>query len=264
MRKIAIFFSLLAAAAIMLFFTPYDAAAMNGCDTNCATCHKLEKQEASEIVKELNPGLAVEDVQLSPSKGLWEIVVKSKAEPKGEKVILYLDFSKGNMFIGKLIKLKTKENLTEKRNMELNKVDYSAIPIKDALFLGDKNAKHKVIVFTDPDCPYCKKLHDEIKKVIAKRQDIAFYILLYPITKLHPDSLKKSKAVMCAKSLQLLDDAFDKKPLPEPSCSAKSVDENIRIAEGLGLTGTPAIVFPDGVLIRGAMPAEEILRLIDK
>lgn len=69
---------------------------------------------------------------------------------------------------------------------------------------------------------------------------------------------------MCAKSLQLLDDAFDKKPLPEPSCTAKIVDDNIKTAEGLGLTGTPAIIFPDGVLIRGAMPAEEILRLIDK
>ncbi|MBF0554341.1 MAG: DsbC family protein [Nitrospirae bacterium] len=264
MRIIANACSILAAAAIMLLLASYNADAMNGCDTNCATCHKLSKQEATEIVNGLNPGLSVEGVQVSPSKGLWEIVVKSKTEPKGEKVILYLDFSKGNLLIGKLIKLKTKENLTDKRNMELNKVDYSAIPVKDALLLGEKNAKHKVIIFTDPDCPYCKKLHEEIKKIVAKRSDIAFYILLYPITKLHPDSMKKSRTVMCAKSLQLLDDAFDKKPLPEPACSAKTIDDNIKVAEGLGITGTPAIILPDGVLIRGAMPAEELLHLIDK
>ncbi|MBF0404506.1 DsbC family protein [Candidatus Magnetominusculus xianensis] len=261
MRKIMSVFLVLAAATIIL---AANAAAMNGCDSNCISCHKLDKHEAAEIIRELNPGLTVESVQISPSRGLWEIAVKSKAEPKGEKAIWYLDFSKGNIIIGKLIGLKTKENLTEKRNIELNKVDYSSIPIKDALLLGEKSAKHKVIIFTDPDCPYCKRLHDELKKIVAKRTDTAFYILLYPITKLHPEALKKSKSVMCAKSLQLLDDAFDKKPLPEPTCNAKSVDDNIKIAEGLGLSGTPALVFPDGVLIRGAMPAEEILRLLDK
>ncbi|MBF0320280.1 MAG: DsbC family protein [Nitrospirae bacterium] len=252
------------AVAAMLLFMPGGAGAMDGCDSNCAACHKLDKQEAAEILKELIPGHTVESVQVSPSKGLWEIAVKPKAEPKGEKGLLYLDFSKGNIFVGKLIKLKTKENLTDKRHMELNKVDYSAIPVKDTLLLGDKSAKHKIIVFTDPDCPHCKKLHDELKKVIAKRKDVAFYILLYPITKLHPDALKKSKSVMCAKSLQLLEDAFDKKPLPEPACNSKAVDDNIKMAEALGLTGTPALVFPDGVLIRGAMSAEELLRLIDK
>jgi thiol:disulfide interchange protein DsbC len=264
MRKITNACAVLAAVAIMLFFAPYDAAAMDGCDTNCTACHKLDKQEAAEKVSELIPGLTVESVQISPSKGLWEIAVRPKNEPKGEKLILYLDFSKGNAFLGKLIKLKTKENLTEKRSMELNKVDYSAIPTKDALFLGDKNAKHKIIVFTDPDCPHCKKLHEELKKVVARRKDVAFYIILYPIVKLHPEAMRKARVVACAKSLQLLDDAFDKKPLPEPSCSAKSVDDNIKMAEGLGLTGTPAIIFPDGVLIRGGMPADELLHLLDK
>ncbi|WP_420264386.1 DsbC family protein [Candidatus Magnetominusculus dajiuhuensis] len=264
MRIIISVCMILAAATIMPLLAPHRAAAMNGCDTNCASCHKLDKQEAAEIVSGLNPGLSVEGVAVSPSKGLWEIIVKSKAEPKGEKVILYLDFSKGNLFVGKLIKLKTKENLTDKRNMELNKVDYSSIPVKDALLLGEKNAIHKIIIFTDPDCPYCKKLHEELKKIVAKRSDIAFYILLYPISKLHPDSMKKSRAVVCAKSLQLLDDAFDKKPMPEPACSAKPIDDNIKTAEGLGITGTPAIVLPDGVLIRGAMQAEELLHLIDK
>ncbi|MCG6551761.1 MAG: DsbC family protein [Candidatus Magnetominusculus sp. LBB02] len=263
MRKLTAV-SLVIAAAMAVLLAPHNAAAMNGCDTNCASCHKLDKQEAATILSELNSNLAVESVDVSASKGLWEIVVRPKNEPKGERGILYMDFSKGNVLIGKLVKLKTKEDLTTKRNMELNKVDYSSISTKDALYLGEKTAKYKLIVFTDPDCPFCKKFHEEIKKVVSQRKDIAFNIILFPIAKLHPDATKKSKSIMCTKSLQSLDDAFDKKPLPEPSCPSKAVEDNIKIAEGLGLTGTPAVVFPDGVLIRGAMPAEELIRLIDK
>ena len=41
---------------------------------------------------------------------------------------------------------------------KINKVDVSQIPVKDALVVGRKDAKTKVIVFTDPECPYCQKL----------------------------------------------------------------------------------------------------------
>ena len=102
-----------------------------------------------------------------------------------------------------------------------------------------------------------------MKKVITERRDIAFYIILYPLP-MHKDAYDKAKAILCEKSLDLLDAAFEKKPLPKPSCDTKAVDENLKLAEKLGITGTPAVIFPDGTLIPGAMEADAIIRQIDR
>jgi thiol:disulfide interchange protein DsbC len=102
-----------------------------------------------------------------------------------------------------------------------------------------------------------------MKKVVAERKDIAFYIILYPLP-MHKEAYGKVKAILCEKSLDLLEAAFEKKPLPAPKCDTKLVDENIKLAETLGIGGTPAVVFPDGTLIPGAMEAEAIIKQIDK
>ncbi|MBI3397871.1 MAG: thioredoxin domain-containing protein [Deltaproteobacteria bacterium] len=60
-------------------------------------------------------------------------------------------------------------------------VDVSQIPLNEALVMGDANALKKVIVFTDPDCSYCGKLHEEINKIVSTRTDIVFFIKLYPL-----------------------------------------------------------------------------------
>jgi len=102
-----------------------------------------------------------------------------------------------------------------------------------------------------------------MKKVITERKDIAFYIILYPLA-MHKDAYGKAKAIICEKSLDLLEAAFEKKPLPKPSCDTKAIDENIKLAEKLGITGTPAVIFPDGTLVPGAMEADAIIQQIDK
>jgi thiol:disulfide interchange protein DsbC len=102
-----------------------------------------------------------------------------------------------------------------------------------------------------------------MKKVIKSRRDIAFYIILYPLP-MHKEAFDKAKAIICEKSLDMLEDAFEKKPLPKPKCDTRAVDENIKLAQKLGITGTPAVIFPDGVLIPGAISAEAIIRQIDK
>jgi thiol:disulfide interchange protein DsbC len=102
-----------------------------------------------------------------------------------------------------------------------------------------------------------------MKKVIAERKDIAFYIILYPLP-MHKEAYGKSKAIICEKSLELLEAAFEKKPLPKPSCETTVIDENIKLAEKLGISGTPAMVFPDGGLVSGAMEPDAIIKLIDK
>lgn len=102
-----------------------------------------------------------------------------------------------------------------------------------------------------------------MKKVIAERKDIAFYIKMYPLP-MHKDAYDKAKAIVCEKSLALLDDAFEKKPLPKPKCETTVVDENIKLAQKLGISGTPAVIFPDGKVVPGAVDAKTIIEKIGK
>jgi len=102
-----------------------------------------------------------------------------------------------------------------------------------------------------------------MKKVVAERKDIAFYIKMYPLP-MHKDAYDKAKAIVCEKSLALLEDAFEKKPLPKPKCETTVIDENIKLAQKLGISGTPAMILPDGKIVPGAMDAKTLIEKIVK
>jgi len=102
-----------------------------------------------------------------------------------------------------------------------------------------------------------------MKKVIKERKDIVFFIKLYPLP-MHKDAYAKAKAIICEKSLELLEDAFEKKPMPKPKCETTAVDDNVKLAEKLGISGTPAMVMPDGRLIPGYMDAAALIKSIEK
>ncbi len=103
-----------------------------------------------------------------------------------------------------------------------------------------------------------------MKKVIENRKDIAFYIKLFPLP-MHKDAYGKAKAIACGNfSLALLDDAFEKKPLPEAKCETTAIDDTIKLGQKLGINGTPAVIFPDGRVIPGAVDADAIIKAVDK
>jgi thiol:disulfide interchange protein DsbC len=100
-----------------------------------------------------------------------------------------------------------------------------------------------------------------MKKVIEKRKDIAFYIKMFPL-KMHPGAYEKAKAIVCEKSLSLLDDAFEKKQLPKPKCETTVIDENVKLGEKLGISGAPTLIMPDGRVIQGYREAAAIIELV--
>jgi thiol:disulfide interchange protein DsbC len=100
-----------------------------------------------------------------------------------------------------------------------------------------------------------------MKKVVEKRKDIVFFIKMFPL-KIHPGAYEKAKAIVCEKSLTLLDDAFEKKELPKPKCETSVIDENIKLGEELGITGAPALITPDGRVMPGYKKADAIIELL--
>lgn len=226
-----------------------------GCMGKCTDCHNLSKDEAKKLLKGDQFKITVDEVRPAKIKGLWEV----RLTQFNKKIVLYIDFSKKHLIEGQ-VKFTQLDKIGEQE--PLRKVDVSAIPLGDAIIMGDPNAPKKIIVFDDPDCPYCKMLHQDIKKSLLKRADVAYYIKMYPLP-IHPQAYAKAKAIVCSKSAQMLDDAFEGKPLPEPNCETSAVDENIKLARELEISGTPAIILPDGKIIPGYAPIDDILLLMD-
>lgn len=254
--------------AILLFVSGMhlnhaDAFSSNGGKGDCTKCHSLSKQEANGIIRALKiPGAEILRIEISPVKGLWEISV----DLKGEGGLFYVDFSKKYVLQGPIVEIKSGTNKTLESLAKIKpnkKVDFSKIPLDNALIMGNILAPIKAVVFTDPDCSYCGTLHREMEKVIEQRKDIAFYIILFPLF-IHKDAYWKSKSVFCRKSLKMLEDAFAHKEIPRPECDTKEIDNNIKLAQSLGITGTPTIVSADGRVHSGSISAEQLVDLLQE
>jgi thiol:disulfide interchange protein DsbC len=102
-----------------------------------------------------------------------------------------------------------------------------------------------------------------MKKVVNERKDIAFLIKMFPL-KMHPDAYEKSKSIVCENSLTLLENALEKKKIPPPKCKTGVIDDTIKLAGKLGITGAPTMVMPDGRVIAGFLDAKNLKEQIDK
>jgi thiol:disulfide interchange protein DsbC len=225
-------------------------------------CASITAKELQELLVKINAGNAtVSYIRESSLAGICEVAI----EREGQASIFYIDAAKTHLFFGSLVDMKTMANYTMqslKAIQDKKKIDISKIPLDNALVLGDAAAAKKVIIFTDPDCPYCSNLHQVLKQITGKRKDISFYIKLFPL-EMHKDAYWKSRSIVCNKSLQLLEDCFNIKEIEKKDCNTDEIDNNLKLAKSLGITGTPAIILPDGRLRMGALPEEELINLID-
>ena len=244
----------------VLFFLPATSAAFGGggegCGAgSCVECHSMDLPEAELLLKGLVE--KVHSVEFSTVPGLWKVEV----EGKGQRGAVYVDFSKGYVISGRILRISDWSDVTTGSAPVEKKADPAAIPLDDALLLGSKSAPKKAIVFTDPQCPYCVKFHAELKEVVAKDSDVAFYLKLFPL-KSHPDAYRISRSVVCSGSMKLLEDSFEGKAVPDPSCETDAVDRTLSLVSELGIRSPPTLVLPDGRILSGFKPAEKILELM--
>ncbi|MGB7631307.1 MAG: DsbC family protein [Candidatus Deferrimicrobium sp.] len=253
------FLSACAVAVFLALFLSAPAAAFQkeaGVTKDCSECHKLSKEEAGKTLGKIVDNVVA--VTPGPFPGVWEVDVARN----GKTYPLYIDYSLKYLFNGQFIRLSDMANLTGQRYTDLNRVDVASIPVGDAIRIGSPKAKKTVIVLSDPTCPYCVKLHGEIRKASAMDADVAFLVMPYPRNSNDKVTYRKCQAVYCLKSEKLLDDAYAGKELPAPSCKSDAVDKTIRLAERLKIEGTPTMILPDGRMISGYMEAGALLALI--
>lgn len=237
----------------------------NGCGPGheCVKCHTMTVKDAGELLSFAN--VTVKSVKPAPSHGLFEIMF----EQGGKTGIVYIDFGKKHLLQGQVIDLKTRQPVLahEKelpRPKELQKIDPASIPAQHSFIMGNPKGSKKLFVFDDPDCPYCRKLHLELKKLEKIAPDVAIHIMLMPLP-MHPDAFDKSRTILETKSRANFDKAFEGKSVPKPAkeSSRAAIESIIRFANASGITGTPTLILPDGKVVVGARDAEELKKLLE-
>lgn len=217
--------------------------------------HAGEK-EVRQAVHALAPEAKVVSVSKTPLPDLYEVVVDG---PRG--IALVYASGKGDyVLVGELLDVKKRRNLTGERMERLNAVDFDSLPLSQAIKMVQGNGKRRMAVFSDPDCPYCRKLEPEL----AKLNDVTIYIFPYPLP-MHPDAGRKSKLVWCSKDrLQAWKDMMLRNRLPEGGISDcdHPVDKNLALGERLRIDGTPALILGDGRRVQGYMEAERIEQML--
>ncbi len=226
---------------------------------DCASCHALSKQDAGAIFKDIGE---VIDVKMSPVKGLYEVTVRQS----NRQATAYLDFGKKLLLPGPVFEIATKRPLTpapEELPKVLSKAELEKIPVTNSIIMGNPSGKKRMFVFTDPDCPFCGKLHDELKTLVALEPDLVIYVKMFPL-KMHPAAYDKARVILGSGSPEILEKAFAGEKLPEPGDKdpKEPVDETLKLGESLGIDGTPAIVLPGGRLITGARDAASLRTLL--
>ena len=233
-----------------------------GCGEPFANAPALTLSEANEVLRGLGE---VKSVKVSPVRGLYELTIVNK---EGRQATVYLDFDKKHLIPSPIFNLATKKPIAPQlvgAPQEVSRVDIATVPTGNSIILGNPEGKRKLFVFTDPDCPYCAKLHEELWKLTALAPDITIYVKMFPL-KMHPQAYDKARVILGAGTPELLNKAFAGEPLPPagPKDAAKPVDETIKYAESIGITSTPTMILPDGEILVGFRKADELKELVSK
>lgn len=199
-------------------------------------------------LKQQYPELPAKVTGSTPINGLYEVQISSD--------IVYTDEHAQYFLVGNLIDFKNKENLTSKREQQLNSIDVSSLPLNQAIKQVKGNGSRVLYVFSDPDCPYCQQL----EKTLASINNITIYTFLMPLVNLHPNAEIVSKQIWCSsnKVKALADHMQHQEKLTSKTTCANPIEKNIKLGQSLNINGTPTLFLQNGRRIAGSLDAEQL------
>jgi len=207
-----------------------------------------EALAVKKVLEQKFPGAEVRGVTKTQYFGLYEVQFDDR--------IVYTDAKAKYLVVGAVYDTESKTNLTEERQRKLNRVDVATLPLDMAIKIVKGTGARTLYVFSDADCPFCAKLEQELKNV----NDVTIYTFLYPIDSLHPDSARKSRIIWCADDrVKAWQAYYDTGALPDNKGDCDNpVAKTAELGAKYKVNATPTLVFSDGTLQAGAMPAQRL------
>lgn len=210
------------------------------------------EKEVRQALQKNFSGMEIGSVSKTPFGDLYEVVVDGQAA--------YVTGDGKYLVLGNVIDLASKRNLTAARNAKLMEVKWSTLPLANAIKEVKGNGSRKLAIFSDADCPYCRKLEPELEKLT----NVTIYTFLYPIEGLHPDAVPTSKKIWCEKDRLKSWKAYmlkGEEPKAKGDCP-NPVDENVELGNKLKVSGTPTLILENGQRIPGFVPADKLEQML--
>ena len=193
------------------------------------------------------PNEKIEILNETPFLGLYEVVVGGQ--------LFYVDEKASYFFSGYIFDLNTEKNITEERLREIKdsqRVDINSLPLELAIKQVKGNGKRKLVIFSDPNCGYCKRLEKELVNV----SDVTIYTLLYPILN---GSKEVAKIIWCSDDrLEAWNNFMLNSIKPTGTDCKTPIDTLLQTGKKHGFNSTPTIIFADGTVVPGMISAETI------
>jgi thiol:disulfide interchange protein DsbC len=210
------------------------------------------------------PGARPEDLRATPVPGIFELVHGTD--------VSYVTADAKYVFSGDLYQITDHgdfPNLTDARRRELEIPQWhsrlarlAAIPESQMLVFGPTDAKHTITVFTDVDCPWCRKLHAQVADY--NKLGIRVRYLFFPRSGPDTESWYRAEAVWCAPDRKLaFTRATNDEPIEMKRCASDPVARDYKLGRELGVTGTPGIALETGELLPGYVAPKDMLAYIN-
>lgn len=208
-----------------------------------------------DALKKIIPTETPDEIREAPIAGFYEVSYGAE--------IFYISEDARHVFQGDLYDLEAQANLTEAKRSEYRVGLMDRIDPKEAIVFGPEQGepRYTVRVFTDVDCTYCRKLHRQIADYNDRGIEIRY--LAYPRTGVNTPSYHKAVSVWCSEDRKAaITTAKAGKPVPRKSCD-NPVLGHMSIANQVGVTGTPTLVFADGSVMPGYASPDQLLEYLD-
>ncbi|QOC23038.1 DsbC family protein [Wenzhouxiangella sp. AB-CW3] len=197
-------------------------------------------------------GLVAEVNELSvaetPVPGLKQVRVNND--------IIYMSADGRYLLQGRFIDLDTQTDLTDAAKSDMRRERLAGLDSSQFVSFGPENAEYDVIVFTDPDCGYCRRMHEQIEEYASN--GIQVHYLAFPRAGVGSQTYDTLVSVWCAHDQQEAMDVAKAGQTPPRATCDNPVEEQYQLGQSLGVTGTPSMMTFNGDMIPGYVPPEQL------
>lgn len=214
-----------------------------------ANADAIEEVKAS-LVDLVGPRAASSEIIASPMQGVYQINL-------GDRVI-YASKEGNFMMLGEVYDTERKVSLADEIQQQKALSTIEAMDESDMIVFSPEDTARIITVYTDVDCPYCRKLHKEVPELVENGVKVRY--LWYPRSGIGTPSYDKAVSIWCADDQQAaMDDAKLNDKIVAAKCDPNPVSAQYASGQQVGVRGTPTIVLDDGTVIGGYMPAKNLL-----
>jgi len=211
--------------------------------------------EEYAFLQEQFPGLPITAVEPSPVEGMLQVSMGAD--------VFYISKDGKYGFQGDLVDLQTGANLSEQARVGARGAYLSGLGDDAGVMFRAAEEKYVVTVFTDIDCPYCRKLHNEMAEY--NERGISVRYMFFPRHGEGSPGWNKADAVWCSDSRQqAMTAAKSGENLAVEVCEGSPVGQHYQLGKDMGVTGTPAIFTEEGDLIVGYRSATDLLTTLEE